>query len=333
MGFVIRRLNRDEEGVASTVGTIMALLVFLTFLSLIVNQYVPVWMKDSESAHMNGVLGQFGNLKGAIDLQVLGAQIAHDAGTHHIPITTASPISLGVDGVPIFAAPSMGELALDPDAGPWSVVFFYDIRGVATRVDEVSTGAIALSVANRYFIPQRIIYENGAVIRWQSDGQVVRAPPVFEAVPLNNTLDLSFQLVSLFGKDSIAGTSTEVVNTKVFGLDRQDYTQLRSTIWINHTSSYGIAWYHFFNNTLAKGLGVTTGTFAAVVTQEQTLFLEFTGRKGAENVYRVRVNWDGVNRTYRLAVEIYRTTGLPLGTFRLQHALVTMGVGEGTENL
>ncbi len=176
MGFVRRDIRRDEEGVASTVGTIMALLVFLTFLSLIVNQYVPVWMKDSESSHMNGALGQFGSLKGAIDLQVLAAQIAQSAGTHYVPVTSSSPVSLGIDGVPIFAAPTAGEMVADPDAGPWTVTFYYDIRGVDTRVQEASSGAISLSVANRYFIPQTIAYENGAVIRSQSDGQVLRAP-------------------------------------------------------------------------------------------------------------------------------------------------------------
>jgi hypothetical protein len=331
MGFMIRRLRKDEEGVASTVGTIMALLVFLTFLSLIVNQYVPVWMKDSESAHMNGVLGQFGGMKGSVDLQILGAQIAQDAGTHYIPITTANAVTLGVDGVPIFSAPTVGELTLDPSVAPWTIVFYYDIRGVVTRVDEFSSGAMDLNVANRYFLPQTIVYENGGVIRAQSDGQVVRAPPTFEAVPLNSTLDLSFQLITLYGSGSVAGTTTEVVNTKLFGLDRQDYTDIRSTIWINHTSEYGVAWYQFFNGTLAANLGITSGTFATVETPERILLLEYTARRGLENVYRARVAWDSVGLTYRFVLEIYRTTGLPLGVFRLQHVYVTMGVGESTE--
>src|SRR6266704_3673091 len=89
MRLLIRDIRGDEKGVASTVGTIMALLVFLTFLSLIVNQYVPVWMKDSEASHMNGALGNFGSLKGAIDLQLLAAQAARNAGAISIP-TTAS---------------------------------------------------------------------------------------------------------------------------------------------------------------------------------------------------------------------------------------------------
>src|SRR2546425_500812 len=117
MRILIRDIRRDEEGVASTVGTIMALLVFLTFLSLIVNQYVPVWMKDSEASHMNGALGQFGGIKGAIDLQILAAQAAQISGTHYIPVTASSAVSLGVDGVPIFAASTLGTLQSFPDGG------------------------------------------------------------------------------------------------------------------------------------------------------------------------------------------------------------------------
>src|SRR6266571_1814844 len=118
MRVLIRELRSDERGVASTVGTIMALLVFLTFLSLIVNQYVPVWMKDSEAAHMNTALGNFGSLKGAIDLQVLAAQAARNAGAFYIPTTASAAIGLGVDGVPIFAAPTIGTLRSTRDSVP-----------------------------------------------------------------------------------------------------------------------------------------------------------------------------------------------------------------------
>ena len=144
-----RPLHRDESGVASTVGTIMALLVFLTFLSLIVNQYVPVWMKDSEAAHMSGAFGQFGNLKSAIDFQVLAAMAAAQTGTRYVPVTAFAPITLGVDGVPVFAGPTTGDLTLYPDASPWTVQFQYSINGVTTIATDRSAGEILLDVHNR----------------------------------------------------------------------------------------------------------------------------------------------------------------------------------------
>ena len=97
MRVVIRDFRADDEAVASTVGTIMALLVFLTFISVIVNQYVPMWMRDSEATHMSSVLGQFGGVKGSIDLQMLAAQASLGAGTFQIPVTTATAVVLGVE--------------------------------------------------------------------------------------------------------------------------------------------------------------------------------------------------------------------------------------------
>src|SRR5437016_11815093 len=179
MRILIRDIRRDEEGVASTVGTIMALLVFLTFLSLIVNQYVPVWMKDSEASHMNGSLGQFGGIKGAIDLQILSAQAAQIAGTHYIPVTASSAVSLGVDCVPILAASTLGTLQSFTAAGGFWVNFSYipnpTVPLQVATVNEASSGAIQLDVGNRYYIQQTIAYENGTVIPPQSDRQVHRA--------------------------------------------------------------------------------------------------------------------------------------------------------------
>src|SRR5205807_6982392 len=245
MRVLIRDFRADDEAVASTVGTIMALLVFLTFLSVIVNQYVPMWMRDSEASHMNSVLGQFGGVKGSIDLQMLAAQASLNAGTFQIPVTTATAVVLGVDGVPIFSTATQGSLSMAPDAGPFTLVFDYTLAGVRSRVSEQSSGAVELNVDNRYFTPQRIAYENGAVIRYQADGQFLRVRPTFSVANTNNALNISFALTSLYGKGIITGTTTEMVSTQLFAFDRQDYQTGKSNmsfpgnsvLWVNHTAS------------------------------------------------------------------------------------------------
>ena len=263
MMVLIEQLRVDDGGVASTVGTIMALLVFLTFLSLIVNQYVPVWMKDTESSHMDLALGQFGDIKSGIDFQ---SQVDL-AGNTAWPHSTA--VTLGLDGFPIFAAPTNGVLTAIPDSPPtspvgsaFSVYFVYSIRGVPTRVVQNASGLIDLNVANRYFVPQHIVYQNGAVIRSQSDGQVVRAEPLFSASATSTNVTLFFELVNLYGTGSATGTSAEVVNTKVIAVNQQTYTGVVGQgIWINSTSPYGLAWYGFVNTTLGQTFKAT-GVFA-----------------------------------------------------------------------
>jgi len=331
MRVLVRNLRSDEQGVASTVGTMMALLVFLTFMSLIVNQYVPVWMEDAEASHGNGALGQFGALKGAIDLQILAAQIAK---SDYVPVTAASAVTLGTEGVPIFATPTAGSLFSDPDAGPFTVAFDYSIltpSGAELRIPvrEQSNGSITLDIPNRFSVPQRVVYENGAVIRYQNDGQVIRAQPTFLVMRTNNTLRVGFDLVSLYGSGRVTGTSTEVVNSRVFATDPQTYDRFPSNavIWINHTSAYGRAWYMFFNGTLAAALNLG-GTFSST-----PLDMSYTARAGGLVIYKVSVSFIPTRNQYITRLEIHNNPGvIPLGSFRLNHAQVQIGIGDAPEN-
>ncbi len=328
---MVRRIRLDEEGVASTVGTMMALLVFLTFLSLIVNQYVPVWMKDSESAHMDGALGQFGALKGAVDLQALAARMA---GAEFTPTTAASAVTMGAEGVPIFSSPTVGILYSDPNAGGFTVVFDYLIQtpsggDMRARVQDQSNGSVVLDVRNRYSPQQRIAYENGAVIRYQSDGQVVRAQPAFAVTKANDTFKVRFDLVSLYGQGSATGTTTEVVNSRLFTSDLQAYDRFPSNavIWINHTSPYGLAWYRFLNDTLAAALDLG-GTYISTPLDQS-----YVARIGSAVVYKVTVSFLPALNLYITRLEIHNNPlVLPLDSFRMQHAQVQIGIGQAPEN-
>lgn len=322
MVLVIRPLRRDERGVASTVGTIMALLVFLTFLSLIVNQYVPVWMKDSEAAHMNTVLGQFGSLKGAVDLQTLSAQMAQNSGTPFLPTTTSTAITLGLDGFPIFSSPTVGQLSSYPDQGNWSVNFVYraPVGSAIIVLSQSSSGLIDLSSNNRYYVPEHIVYENGAVIRAQPEGQVIRAPNNFLVTKSGANLTLGFELVNLYGTGGITGTTTEVVNTKVFGVNLQTYTNILSPVTFYHNSTYGLAWFSFMNSTLAQALGLPRGFGVfhqdSLSTYFITPYYAMWANVTSQGVYRLKL--------------VINHSPLLVSSFTLQQAYVQVGVGESS---
>src|SRR5947208_15927783 len=112
-------------------------------------------MQDSEASHMNTARGQVGGVKGDIDLQMLAAQASADAGTFHIPVTTATAINLGVDGVPIFSSATPGTLELSPDAGAFTVAFGYMLQGVRKQASDQASGPVVLTAANPYYTPQR----------------------------------------------------------------------------------------------------------------------------------------------------------------------------------
>ena len=331
----IRSLQRDESGVASTVGTIMALLVFLTFLSLIVNQYVPVWMKEAEAAHMSSAFGQIAALKGNVDLQILSATTAENAGLPYIPVTTFAPVTLGVDGIPIFTSPTIGDLGLRSDSSPWTTQFVYSIRGVPQAVNQSSSGRITLDVFNRYFLHQTLIYENGAVVRFQGDGQSIRAEPTLVINIVDESIELAWTQISLFGLGSVSGTTTEGIHAGLVGVDRQDYTDLTSDVWINSTTPYGVAWVGFFNRTLADAFGVPRERFNNPLYPGYSYaFLANDGVDIATPFYRLRTTWNPQEFSYFLSVQIFNDpNGVDpfvgkVAVFRVQVAFVNIQIAD-----
>ncbi|MFQ6127839.1 MAG: hypothetical protein ACE5QW_02920 [Thermoplasmata archaeon] len=256
-----KKLRWDDEGVASTVGTIMALMVVLTFMSMIINQYVPVWMKDAESAHMNEVYGQFGTLKGSIDLQVLSCVVMQQMNAPCMKSSGFSPIEIGIDGVPIFSAPTVGELAAHRDDGEFSVNFSYlhDVGGSngTFYVNRNSSGNLVLEARNRYYVQQTLIYEGGAVIRHQRDGELVKGEPSFMVTKAGDYVEIWITLVTLYGEGSVGGIGTQGVHHDLIGASHDVYTDINSDITIVHWTQYDKAWYDFFNETLSRAYGVT----------------------------------------------------------------------------
>ena len=333
----VRQIRPDTSGVASTVGTIMALLVFLTFMSLIVNQYVPVWMKDSEAAHMAGAFGQFGSFKGDIELQMLAAQVAQNAGRHYIPITKFSPVSLGLDGVPIFSSPTIGNLDSFPERGTFTTQFWYSIQGVPTWVNESSSGRIVLDVFNRYYIHQVIVYENGGVIRWQDDGQAMRAFPTFEVDVVNGTVQIAWTQVSLFGTGSASGTTTEGVHSKVLGVDFQEYSRVTSDMYVNTTTPYGLAWVAFFNKTLGDAFGIDSGAFKncpSYCFSQSYLGVRTQIVSISTPYYKLYAQWKDPKQAYDVNVQIYNDPNnskpfvMPITKLWIQHGFVNIAVAD-----
>lgn len=245
-----RSVKWDDKGVASTVGTIMSLLVFLTFMSLIVDQYVPVWMKDAEAAHMNEAFGQFANLKNNIDIHVIACQVAKQAGQSCLRATTFTPITLGVDGVPLFSSPTAGELQMKPWDGNVSVAFAYQAGNFTLNVNSTSSGMIDLNVFNRYHVPQRVIYENGAVLVYQVDGQLVGIAPHFIIENRTQYIEISLFQVTLFGRGGASGVSTEGARTRLIDAETERYTNLTSDFNITLNTDYEVAWFNYYNDTL-----------------------------------------------------------------------------------
>ena len=246
-------IKRDKEGVASTVGTIMALLVFLTLITLFTNTYIPIWMKENEKNHMDEVLNQFGDLKGKVDSLIVNAQV-----TGRPTINMYQPMTMGSDGIPIFATATAGFLFLKP-GGPLDKVesgvkvdFYYKLTEGGNKLpftDAGGGGSLEFYGPNRYYVQQWYTYENGALLIYQEDGMALRASPSLVFSMSGNSIDVQFDQIDIIGTNSsIGGQGSGGVIIDLIYHDSQDYSICGSdgkddgTLTLTFKTRYDTVW-------------------------------------------------------------------------------------------
>ncbi len=229
--------NKDD----AVVGVIIAVLLVGLILSIIViiqTVFVPSWMEQIEAEHMDDVANQFAMLKFAIDMQ--------SATGTNIPITTS--ITLGNKELPYFTSSrAFGFLRILDEE------YAVNITN-ATNTFEYLPEIIKYSSSNTYFLNIDYIYEAGAVISSQDEGNVMFIKPSF-FVDYDQVLDevnISFTLSNIIGvggKKSVSGYGTYPIQTN---FSRSNSTLITDVQNIVITTSYPDAWRVFINGTLKK---------------------------------------------------------------------------------
>lgn len=274
-------LKRDREGVASTVGTLMALMVFLTIITMFTNTYIPIWMKENEKSHMDEVLTQFSEMKSKVDVLIVNAQV-----TQRPTIDMYQPITLGSKAVPVFSSATVGYMSLKP-AGTYdtgvNVTFHYEYPTTVnpTTVKTVSVtggGAVEFYAPNRYYVAQWFNYENGALMVFQEEGMVMRATPslVF-SLNGDGTVNFQFDQVDIIGSnDTIAGQGNAGVNIDLIYHDSQVYKVCNAAgtvdsgqLVLKFTTKYNTAWEDYINDT-AEAAGLVEGSNYTLSSAELT---------------------------------------------------------------
>lgn len=254
----------DREGVASVVGTILALLVFLTLLGIFINHYVPAMMAGNEHQHDETVISQLLQLKENIDDMIL-----YSAAQHSSTLSEYSSITLGSSGVPMFATGTEGQLNVmpqTPDTPPSiSLNFIYTVPGTSEVYHSTVSagGGIYVNMPNRYYIPQTAMYENDAVIVGQQNGQFMVSNPGF-SVSAQGGIHLSILLVTISTPNAqnltYAGLNSVGMTAQLLGYSSSSYNLATgSSFVLTVTTPYQQAWSSYFNQTLSSA-GLTSGT-------------------------------------------------------------------------
>jgi hypothetical protein len=235
------------------------------------NQYIPVWMEENESSHMIVSYSQFSNLKNAIDMQILAGTI------QGVPPTTIyTPITLGANGIPVFASPTMGFLGAYNDRSYNNVSFSVSVG--TTILDYRSPqpgstlgGTIMLECPNRYYVPQTLAYENDAIILKQEDGEYMKSSPqLLISQSSGNRFEIAYTQVDLRGDDNrYAGFGTRGVQTILKSVSSTTFTNMSAVsspisgsvptfLNITHTTRYESAWSNAFD-VLLQDAGMSPG--------------------------------------------------------------------------
>lgn len=216
----------------------LACMLAVLIMAIISTSYVPVWMKEIESAHMKTVENAFGNLKSTIDAQIVKNNTSAQCSTS---------IPLGCDGIFLFSPGNMGTLKIEPYSSS------VNIRNSTNMLNITSTGKIRFSSQNRYYVNQEFVYELGAVVVEQNDGEAIIYQPGWTFSNISGNIQIKATLVSIHSSNgSITGSGRQSVITQLSTYMTETYAWAHENITINITSAYASAWYDYFNSQLEE---------------------------------------------------------------------------------
>jgi len=191
--------------------------------------------------------------------------ISYNSNSRIAPTPVFVPITLSSSGIPVFAAPTAGILQYIPEAfnqRPMFNISYSYISSTGTpntlgpSNDGRSGGSLDLYCPNRYFVEQHLVYESGAVILNQSDGEFIIAGPQFSVRNMGTAISpqivIMLTQISLQGlKITIGGTGSKGVTADLLYADTTAYeNSAGSQVNITIVSNHGYAWYQYFLSTL-----------------------------------------------------------------------------------
>lgn len=254
--------RRSEEGVASSIGTMLAILVILALLTMVTTSWAPEWTKSKESEHLRVVESQFSSLKALLD------QLGLTGDTDTV---VSTPLTLGSEGVPLFSADAPGKVSLMSSKSDSYNTF--SVTNSTGTMERVAYGSIIYESRNTEYIDQTFTYENGAIIITQVDGELVTVGPGLIIQNLSGVLKVSVTLMSVYSDgSSYTGTGTvgiqcRLVNEKI--TSTFSWPAPYETISINVSSpSYG-AWYNYFSRFIPTS-GVGSGDWDISVDEDES---------------------------------------------------------------
>jgi hypothetical protein len=225
-----------ERGVASVIGTLFALLLGVTILSAFMTQYVPVYMKTNEFQHDNELLSQVSEMKTIIDLYV---------ATGQVNFSFTAPLTLGANGIPIFAPSSPSNLLINTSGIPLISLNFTSAK---QNLYFNSSGYFYVKTLNSYYPQENIIFINGAIIRENvnQNSSIIFVGPSFSISSLSGSTILNMYLYTLIGPFySYTGIDTQNLQFNILSITKNSFPTNSANLTIsNNFAKVFLSWYN-----------------------------------------------------------------------------------------
>jgi len=230
----MKKNKKSDYAVAGIVTALLIVGLIVVVFSMIQTVYVPQWMKQKESEHMDQVADQIAQLKFALDIHTSTEQIT--------PISTS--ITLGNKEMSFLkSSRAFGSLTISIDECNISIdngtIFSY------------SLGVIKYSSENAYYLDQTYIYEAGAVILEQIRGNIMFIKPSL-SIDNDNEVNITFTIVdiiSIGGKNSANGYGIYPIQTE---FSNSTSIMINNTDTIEIETNYKNAWNVSINSSLVN---------------------------------------------------------------------------------
>jgi len=234
----IKKLRKQEDdAVVGIVVVILTIGLIMVIMVMVKTIYVPQWLEQQESLHMEEVSNQFTQLKYALDIQSAVEQ--NNA--------ISSSITLGSKDIPFF---NLGRTfgTVEIIENDCNLIITNDMD---TKNFQFET--ITYSSENNYFIDQSYIYEAGLLILNQNNANILLGKPFLS---VSNFTNISCTLVNILGVDgkrSLSGFGTYGVYTEFI---KNDYYEILNVSHIIIETNYQNAWRTVLNSYSLKYSGL-----------------------------------------------------------------------------
>jgi len=265
----MRKIKNKNDAVVGIIATFLITGLIVIVISLIQTVYIPKWMEQTEADHMEVVADQFSQLKFAIDTQA-----TFKPGEIPMPISTS--ITLGNRELPfLVSSRSYGSLELIDNK--CKITFTYINNEGEEESISYYLGSIKYSSENSYFIDQEYIYEAGALILSQSEGNTMSIKPPISVIQESNII--RFRLIDICPigeKSSISGYGTYPIQT-VYSedIDYNEGSVSKENIKkIELKTQYTNSWNKYFNNILTNA-NLVYGNDFTIETEDEKITIIF----------------------------------------------------------